>query len=308
MSSIQHPIYLLNSDRPFHVFSVGKNKRPIGWQFEQRQITNSYTLLIGCLGQIPLQAANEPIILKRGTFLLVPHGQAFCGTRPVKGDVSYYWITFFPKDSQKVINEGQLHESMKDRRQHSQIINNVILPLTYQINNFAPIEADLIEDLADIQAPTYTDAISSYLLTSLMLKISNDFLNGFDGTRTISDKTLQIQQWIKNNMSKTLTVKETADHFAMNYRYLSQLLKHETGETTTTFITNQKISIAKDLLLESNLPIKVIADQAYFNDSKYFLRIFKEKVGMTPTEYRRHYMRGFLVHDTLTRSRYQHKH
>ena len=71
--------------------------------------------------------------------------------------------------------------------------------------------------------------------------------------------------------------------------------------TASNLIIQKKIEIACDLLLHSNLPLKVIADRAYFNDEKYFLRIFKKRVGQTPTQYRQQYMSDFLLNDTKTR-------
>lgn len=71
--------------------------------------------------------------------------------------------------------------------------------------------------------------------------------------------------------------------------------------TASRLILQKKLDIACGLLLKSNLPLKLIADQAYFNDEKYFLRCFKKQLGQTPTQYRQQYMDDFLLNDTRTR-------
>jgi two-component system response regulator YesN len=43
---------------------------------------------------------------------------------------------------------------------------------------------------------------------------------------------------------------------------------------------------AKILLLDKNRKVKEISECLQFSDAEYFTKIFKEKTGITPTEYR----------------------
>ncbi|HAS39813.1 MAG TPA: AraC family transcriptional regulator [Microscillaceae bacterium] len=77
-----------------------------------------------------------------------------------------------------------------------------------------------------------------------------------------------------------------ADNVALSPYYLSDLLKKETGRTAKDHINDFLISKAKNLLLRSEDSISGIAFNLGFNYPHYFSRLFKNKTGMTPQEYR----------------------
>lgn len=77
-----------------------------------------------------------------------------------------------------------------------------------------------------------------------------------------------------------------AENCHLSPGYLSDLLKKETGRTTKDHINDFLINKAKDLLLSSSDSISGIAYSLGFNYPHYFSRLFKNKTGLTPQEYR----------------------
>jgi YesN/AraC family two-component response regulator len=69
-------------------------------------------------------------------------------------------------------------------------------------------------------------------------------------------------------------------------KYLSDLLKKQTGLSTKEHINNFIIDKAKTLLLSDGDSISGIAYKLGFNYPHYFSRLFKSKTGMTPNDYR----------------------
>lgn len=293
--STNEPITILNSDRPFHHFVAGRYTAKQGWRHQATTLNDNYELIIGVKGVAYLSVNGTEHELTRGKFMLVPSEATVVGYQKSPVDVEYYWFHFYPKDHVETLAQTDLLAALDDRERLSRIINYAILPAEYTIDNFDNILASANEVLAISQEINYTDAIMSYSVTKLALQISNDFINSLHRLVKENPKARLIKDWIRANLDYALGVKDVAAHFDLNYRYLSQLLKAETGFTVENYIIFLKINIAKRLLLESNLPLKVIADRAYFNDEKYFLRLFKKKVGVTPTNYRKNYMKGFLV-------------
>lgn len=82
------------------------------------------------------------------------------------------------------------------------------------------------------------------------------------------------------------SVDEIAAQLHMTARYLSDGLKVETGYTALEMIHQYQIERAKNLLLGTDDSIAVIAYALGFDYPQYFSRLFKNKVGITPTEYR----------------------
>ncbi|WP_454441310.1 helix-turn-helix domain-containing protein [Vibrio bathopelagicus] len=81
-------------------------------------------------------------------------------------------------------------------------------------------------------------------------------------------------------------VEELAQTMKMTSRYLSDALKAETGKTTKDWIHYALIDKSKDRLLSSKDSVATIAYSLGFEYPQYFSRLFKSKVGMTPSQYR----------------------
>ena len=76
----------------------------------------------------------------------------------------------------------------------------------------------------------------------------------------------------------------------MTPRYLSDGLKLETGKTALENIHIYQIEKAKNLLLGSDDSVATIAYALGFEYPQYFSRLFKNKVGLTPTQYRQEHL------------------
>ncbi len=72
----------------------------------------------------------------------------------------------------------------------------------------------------------------------------------------------------------------------MSGKYLSDLLKKETGKSLTEHLYLHIIDIAKNRLLNSSNPIRQIAFSLGFEYPQHFSKIFKNNVGVSPKEYR----------------------
>lgn len=69
-------------------------------------------------------------------------------------------------------------------------------------------------------------------------------------------------------------------------RYFSAIIKEKTGDSALQWIVRMVITEAKQLLEESDLSIKEIADQLNFPTQSFFGKYFKQYVGVSPKKYR----------------------
>lgn len=69
--------------------------------------------------------------------------------------------------------------------------------------------------------------------------------------------------------------------------YFSQLFKKETGINFIEFLSELRLGKAKDQLRSTGLKVKEIAAAVGYMDSHYFGVWFKEKTGLTPSQYRK---------------------
>jgi AraC-like DNA-binding protein len=84
----------------------------------------------------------------------------------------------------------------------------------------------------------------------------------------------------------TPSIEYFSEKIHLSANYLSDLLKKETGSNAKDQINNFIIDKAKTLLLTEQDSISGIAYTLGFNYPHYFSRLFKNKTGMTPQEYR----------------------
>ena len=101
-----------------------------------------------------------------------------------------------------------------------------------------------------------------------------------------TDMLQNIITYIDYNYLNNLHLKEIADLFHLNEKYLSRLFKQKTGISITEYITKQKINRAKHLLEYTDIPVYQIALELNFTDASYFNKVFQKFVGMPPKQYR----------------------
>lgn len=85
--------------------------------------------------------------------------------------------------------------------------------------------------------------------------------------------------------SEKITVKWAADKLFISESHLMHEFKEETGATFNECLTYYRIAKAKELLAQGKMRINEIAAAVGFADGRYFGQVFKERVGITPSEY-----------------------
>ena len=95
----------------------------------------------------------------------------------------------------------------------------------------------------------------------------------------------RIVDYVKQNYAADISLNSVAKLFHLNKSYLCQLFKQQTGENFNDYLVAIRIEKAKELLREPEHNVYTVGNLVgYFNPS-YFGHVFKNVVGMTPTEY-----------------------
>ena len=68
--------------------------------------------------------------------------------------------------------------------------------------------------------------------------------------------------------------------------YLRKLVRSMTGESLTKYCMEHKLEYAAKLMEETDLSVNQVIERLGYQNKTYFYRIFREKFGKTPTEYR----------------------
>ena len=92
--------------------------------------------------------------------------------------------------------------------------------------------------------------------------------------------------YMMQNYDKKVTISTLADIANTSEPNFYALFKKHLGESPIAYLNHHRLSIATNMLMQSNHTISEIADMVGINDSLYFSKLFKKNYGMTPTEYR----------------------
>lgn len=98
-------------------------------------------------------------------------------------------------------------------------------------------------------------------------------------------------RYMEAHLSEPITRDQVAQSVFLAPSYFSSLFKKVTGMTYSDYLVEIRISRARKLL-RKKLPIRDIAEAVGYQNLKYFNRIFKNKVGCLPSEYRRRLLKG----------------
>ena len=103
--------------------------------------------------------------------------------------------------------------------------------------------------------------------------------------RSFLDRLMMVMK--EQYMNSELDGDHLADALGMSRSLLVKKMKSETGQTTSQFIKDYRLNIAREML-SHNEGIRNITEIAYrvgFNDPKYFTRCFTKKYGISPSSY-----------------------
>ncbi len=93
----------------------------------------------------------------------------------------------------------------------------------------------------------------------------------------------KVQAYIKENVSKRLTLGEVASLFGYSQGYLSTLFTRYAGMSFIDYVNTAKIEKAKTLLSDPNTMVYEVAVSLGFESPFYFSKVFKKITGVSPT-------------------------
>jgi two-component system response regulator YesN len=96
-----------------------------------------------------------------------------------------------------------------------------------------------------------------------------------------------VQNYIKENFAKDISLQKLAKHFYMNPVYLGQLFKKNTGRQFSEYLHHIRINEAKKLLRRTNMKIVEIAHAIGYHDPDYFVSKFKALTQVSPSVFRK---------------------
>lgn len=154
------------------------------------------------------------------------------------------------------------------------------LERAYSLSDFYILEMDKCKSVKDI----------SILHDKMCLDLCNKMLV-LKSSQILSKPIVLCLDYIYKHIHYRITIKELAEFLGLSEGYLSRLFKKEMGLSLSDYISDLKIEKACNLLQFSEYSILEISNYLSFASQSYFIKVFQEKKGQTPHNYRQTHFR-----------------
>ena len=131
----------------------------------------------------------------------------------------------------------------------------------------------------------------SYLLRIYAI-LGQRYLNGVrartaDGGRLVESEVITAAMtYINNHYQQDLSLEDVAGFAGFSRYYFSRSFKKQTGYSFKDYLCQKRLQVAVDLLIRTDKSMKDVALESGFGSVATFNRVFREKKGCTPTQFR----------------------
>ncbi len=94
-------------------------------------------------------------------------------------------------------------------------------------------------------------------------------------------------EYIQNNYADPIHIADIADYVGITRGYLHRLFVRTLSQSPQEFLISCRITRSAQLLADTNLSVESVAMSCGYSDPLVFSKLFKKKMGMTPTGYRK---------------------
>lgn len=233
-----------------------------GWNMEEH--IHEYTEILYCKsGFCQIEVNRKPILLNQNQFVLIPPN---------------YIHQYKSTDAQLLCA----------------VFSNDFVPFFFQLTQSKKITVKnlIAEDLTDILDSLYTiDRKNITLIMAYLNLICAKVIDNYDfevASQSDSNLYQKVIPYISENFKENISLKQIAEEFNYNEKYLSHCLHTLTNMHFSQFIAMYRIEYAKKLLITKPLlTVSEIASHSGFSSINTFNRWFKKITNLTPLEYKK---------------------
>lgn len=293
IKSISEIHQMFGLDKPKHTLITIIRKWPvIDFDFGNVKLTSELYLLSmkGKIKGTTFQYGKNSYDFEDGTLVFLSPNQVASFADPIEELDDSGWTILFHPDLIRKSELGKtiknysffnyetnesLHLSDKEKQALFELVKKIDIELNQNIDKHS--QDIIIQNLESI------------------LKYSNRYYDRQFYTRTNLNKDFvsKFEQYLQNYFSSSEiseigipSIKQCGEAMNMSGSYLSDLLNIETGSSAKDHIHSYLIEKAKTTLLNSTSSISEIAFSLGFEYPQHFSKLFKGKVGLSPSEYR----------------------
>jgi AraC-like DNA-binding protein len=249
---------------------IGKDKMYKTWHSHSDEVMLLYTYTDN--GYIV--SHNSVVPLKKGTLCFIPN------------NVSHYTLPDNPNEyirTKIFISLKQLKTLLPlcSDNGFSAIFNsNKVISVDIPLNN-QPLIEDIVSDANNNKNEQIILLSCSLRLFALIKEFTTDI-----HVKQTSDNITKAIAFINDNIYDNISIEDISNASFLSKFHFCRKFKETIGVTVMEYVLLTKISLAKQLLIDTKKSISEISENLNFSSISYFSSVFKKITGKSPLSYR----------------------
>ena len=260
-----------------HILSAGYSDMMVGYSKHDH---DAHELLYVVSGEIAVCIGDEEYVGKPGSLLIFSRFEEH-SVRVLTKEYRRYTLLVSPDISRGaenyllssvLINRFRGFRHIIDCRESGAEIEEVMR---------------MMSDEYSRREPMYERLLDSMLMRLLIViyRISPELFLTDENRNT--EIVRKIQARFEHNFSDHYSLASLASEYHVSPSHLAHVFKEITGYSPIEYLMSCRMSVAKNLLSTTEKSIKEIIDLCGFSDESNFSRMFRSRIGCTPSEFRR---------------------
>lgn len=250
---------------------------PLDFFIDRPNGMKGYILNLTVKGQGQVIDGDETFYCNPGDMLLFPPKSPHYYGRSPNSDCWYHrWIYFRPRAYwadwlewySKAQNVGRLTLTSSTQQEFEQLFSTI--EQTHQSGR------------------RLSEELSMNLLERLLLRCMEE--DPQTPQKIMDPRVIEACQYITSNLSDELRIEDIARYICLSPSRMAHLFREQVGINILRWREDQRIIRAKLLLQTTQETIASIGRIVGYDDQLYFSRVFRKRVGVSPSDFRRGYM------------------
>ena len=162
-------------------------------------------------------------------------------------------------------------------------VGRITLPDPHLADEFDSLFLEIDEAHKEIRP--MSEQLAMNLLERLLIRCYE--ITSLADNAPMDHRILEACQILSASLAAEISIESLAEQVFLSPSRLAHLFREQVGVSIVRWREDQRIIRAKLLLQTTPMPVAVIGQQVGYDDQLYFSRVFKKRVGVSPSEYRK---------------------
>lgn len=151
---------------------------------------------------------------------------------------------------------------------------------------FEIISTEFFDDICAMNNSAQITEENQNIIRENMQLVLDESQDGNEKHEMLDGHIRKALQFIKSNYKNAISIGEVAEYVMLSPSYFSRAFKLNIGKSFTDYLLDLRMEKAKELLLFTVLNVSEVSREVGYSDVNYFIRLFKKRVGSTPSRYK----------------------